>query len=294
MTCPVCRAQLSLALTGVGIDGATSSRTLQEATGALLDAKAKANLRPVYLAGLRCYLNAFAKGREEAMIASITTADLERWFSERDEKPGTRASNIGRLRSLFSFCQRREWLKRNPCDALEHVRIDTTPPRILTPSEVRAVFAACPSRLLPFLTLAVFAGIRPDEILNLTWPDVRWDLGAVMVNRTKTRRRRIVPLEPVALEWLRTCDQTADLCPSLATVKRDRKALRAALNGEWPQDVLRHTAASYLLSLHGDAGKVALRLGNSAGILMRHYHNLVSAEATKEFWAVKPQTKGEV
>lgn len=262
--------------------------SLREAIAALLDAKAKANLRACYLTGLRCYLLAFAKGREDLPVSRVTTADLDRWFAERAEKPLTRASNIGRLRSLFSFCRRREWLLKNPCDGLEAVRLDTTPPRVLTPAEVRTLFDACPKQLLPYLTLAVFAGIRPDEILGLTWADVRWDLKAVMVNRTKTRRRRIVPLEPVALEWLRTCDQSTALCPSKATVKRARKALRKALGGVWPQDVLRHTAASYLLSLHGDTGKVALRLGNSANILMRHYHNLVSAEATAEFWAVRP------
>lgn len=289
--CPNCKTQLMLMLRiggGFG-DQPTPKTDLQTAIAALLDAKAKANLRPVYLSGLRCYLLAFAKGREETPVSAITTADLDRWFAGRSEKPRTMASNIGRLRSLFSFAQRRGWLHANPCDGLEHVRLDTTAPRILTPAEVRALFAACPARLLPYLTLAVFAGIRPDEILGLTWADVRWDLGAVMVNRTKTRRRRIVPLEPNALEWLKTCDQSANLCPSLATVKRDRKALRAALNGDWPQDVLRHTAASYLLNLHGDAGKVAMRLGNSAGILMRHYYNMVSAEATAEFWAVKPK-----
>ena len=285
MECPSCRVQLSLAPLGGVFD---ESPTLQSAICALLDAKAKANLRPVYLSGLRCYLNAFAKGRESAALSSISTADLERWFSERNEKPGTRASNVGRLRSLFSFAMRRDWLKKNPCDALEHVRLDTVAPRILTPAEARAVLAACPPAVLPFVVLAMFAGIRPDEILGLTWADVRWDLGAVMVNRTKTRRRRIVPLEANALEWLKTCDQSEKLCPSAATVKRARKALRAALNGDWPQDVLRHTAASYLLNLHGDAGKVALRLGNSAGILMRHYYNMVSEEATKEFWAVAP------
>lgn len=63
------------------------------------------------------------------------------------------------------------------------------------------------------------------------------------------------------------------------TRKRNGQRFRRALKWErWPADALRHTAASQLYALHGDAGKVAKALGNSPGVLARHYVNLVSPD----------------
>ena len=60
-----------------------------------------------------------------------------------------------------------------------------------------------------------------------------------------------------------------------------RHALKLAA---WPKDVLRHTAASYLLALHGDVGKVAMMLGNSPNILLTHYHEPVCETDCAAFW----------
>ncbi|NBV22268.1 MAG: hypothetical protein EB141_12850 [Verrucomicrobia bacterium] len=298
MLCPVCRVQLEFrpTLGGVFGDGSIVPNNLQvvtlsKAIAALLDAKAKANLRAKYLTGLRQYLTLFAAGREGLALRTITTDTLDRWFAERKEAPRTMASNIGRLRSLFSFALRRGWITENPCDQLEKVRLDQPDaPRILTPDECRKILDTCPVNCLPFFVLALFAGIRPEEIHALEWADIRHDLKAVLLNKGKTRKRRVVPLLPVALEWLAVCDKSLPLCPSAITVRRARRKLRAILGESWPQDCLRHTAASYLLSLHKDAGKVALTLGNSERILLRHYHNLVSEESTAQFFNLKPKS----
>jgi hypothetical protein len=53
--------------------------------------------------------------------------------------------------------------------------------------------------------------------------------------------------------------------------------------------VLRHTAASHWLAAWQDAGKVAHELGNSAGILLRHYRELVPRAESEKFWSITPQ-----
>lgn len=59
----------------------------------------------------------------------------------------------------------------------------------------------------------------------------------------------------------------------------------------WPQDVLRHTAASHWLALRRDAAAVALELGTSVEILMRHYRELVPDAQAAAFWAVLPRLR---
>ena len=106
----------------------------------------------------------------------------------------------------------------------------------------------------------------------------------------KTRRRRIVPLEPKAVALLAACPlRRGGIAPGAGVVRRFKRAARAVLCWTaWPKDVLRHTAASYLLAKHKNAGLVALWLGNSEKILMSHYHEPVCAENCGRFWEIKP------
>jgi integrase len=70
-------------------------------------------------------------------------------------------------------------------------------------------------------------------------------------------------------------------------VRRFKRKARQALGlAAWPADLLRHTAASYLLALHDDVGKVAKMLGNSSAILLSHYHQPVKSEDCGQFWKV--------
>jgi integrase len=273
---------------GINLPSPSGGVTLNEAIATMMRAKSIANLRPQYLKGLSRYLRQFAAGRECVPVSSLDVCAVEAWFAERGERVATMASNIGRLSSLFSFCERRGWISRNPCRMLERPRFDRKPPRILTPSEAHRLLSVVRQRrphMLPFFVLAMLAGVRPDEISRLSWESVDRDRGLVTIDAaaSKVRRRRIVHLEPCALALLK---RGGRLPVSRATRKR-YQAFGCAVLGltDWPQDLLRHTAASYLLALHRDAGRVALSLGNSPGILLRHYQELVTPEACAEFWA---------
>jgi hypothetical protein len=43
-----------------------------------------------------------------------------------------------------------------------------------------------------------------------------------------------------------------------------------------------------LASLAKNTGQVALEMGNSAGIVLKHYHEIVEAKAACEYWSIKP------
>jgi integrase len=264
--------------------------SLKTAIDALIVAKSMANLRPHYIKSLRAYLGQFSRGRESSPVASVDVFTIESWFSSRSEALATMASNIGRLSALFAFCERRGWISRNPCRLLERPRVDRPPPKILTPDQVAKLMNAVATRrphMVPFFALATYAGIRPDELARIGWQAVDLDRAIVTVDAaaSKVRRRRLVPLEPIAVQLLR--EHRGRLPVSRATRRRYQSFACAVLGlDEWPQDILRHTAASYLLALHQDAGKVALRLGNSPGILLRHYQELVPANDSRRFWGL--------
>lgn len=270
--------------------------TLGEALEETIQAKTAANRRPRYVAELDRYLMAFIKGRESRPVSSIASADIESWFAARGEKPGTRASNLGRISALFDTAYRRGWIEENPCDRVERVSVDRTPPRILTPDEAAIALGWTLKehpRWLAWLVLAMMVGVRPEECDRLTWDDVSFEAGTVTIDAaaSKVRQRRIVELHPAALYWLSTARQVgADLGAPHVSRRRFIRALRGKLElARWPQDILRHTAASYLLAEHQDAGRVARMLGNSPGILLRHYQELVTKQQAKAFWSIAPQ-----
>lgn len=262
--------------------------TLRAAIDELLAAKRTAGLRENSLAALKRLLGQFAKGREEVPLASIGVTDLERWLASLKHAPSTRQSNIGRLSSLFAYHVRRDNLTANPCRKLERLRIEHVAPVVLTPEQAEKLLRVTPPRLRAHVILGLFAGIRPVELSHLTWDAVCLDTKTVRVDLAKTRRRRIVPLEPCAVALLAAVpDKTGNITPPVGVVRRfKRRACKVLGFAEWPADLLRHTAASYLLALLGDTGKVSARLGNSSSILLTHYHQPVKKSDCDRFWQI--------
>jgi integrase/recombinase XerD len=266
-----------------------SPARLRDAVASVLAEKTDEGLSRQYVVSLRQYLAQFERAvGPDTPVGEIDAAAIERWFASRNEAPATQASNLGRLASLFAHAVRRGHIRDNPVRLIRPPRLRPPPPRILSPAEAASLLSDCRSQcpeILAWIVLGMFAGIRPMECLGLPWSAVDAESGRVRVDRTKTSQRRVAHLEPAAVAWLAVCPrESKHCCPSWSTIRRRRRALRPG----WPQDVLRHTAASYLLELHQDAGKVALWLGNSQRILLRHYRELVSPRDCAGFWALRP------
>lgn len=268
--------------------------TLGNAIEVLLVAKTGANCRPRYLKGLRYYLKQFARGREDTPIAAITVETIERWFAERAEALTTRRGNAGRLWSLFSFGERRGWLVHNPMRRLEPIRIDRKPPKILTPEQAQSLMEFAMyrhPRSLAYFALALFAGIRPQELEGITWANVGATTVTVDAAASKVRRRRIVQLSENAIEWINFARETEALLPFQINFRSHtlkKAAEHLGFEGGWEQDILRHSAASYLLAAWGDVGRVSKNLGNSPDVLLNFYQELVTAEAAVAFWNIRP------
>ncbi|MGA3266367.1 MAG: tyrosine-type recombinase/integrase [Verrucomicrobiota bacterium] len=272
-------------------------RTLKQAVEETILAKTAENLRERYVGELENYLGKFAAGRQEMFIDRVTVADVEQWFDLRGEALSTRKSNLGRLSAMFDVCWRRGYVKENICLKITPPKLDEKIPAILTVEQAKQLLRECRKshrRLVAWLTLGMFTGIRPEEVEKLKWSDVDLKQKRVRVDAaaSKVRRRRTVPLNLTACAWLKTCRQGKPddpITPETTTLRRHRRALRDATGIEWVQDILRHTAASYLLQQHQDAPLVAHWLGNSARILESKYKNIVTPQECKQFWALTPQ-----
>lgn len=268
---------------------------LRQAIDAVIQAKTLGNRRQRYVDGLRLYLNQFARGRESQLLGELDVGAIEQWFTTRRESLTTRASNIGRLSALFSFGVRRKWIAENPCRQLERITIERTVPRILTPAESERLMRWAQfekPEMVGYLAKSLFVGIRPEEADRLQPDRIDEGNGLIIIDAaaSKVRNRRIIELQPAAVEWLAQARKLGCLDPvHLSTRRRWIKDARAHLGfTSWPQDILRHSAASYLMATVKNANLVAEWLGNSADILRTHYRELVSAEDAAAFWGIRP------
>jgi len=264
---------------------ASGARSLQGCIDEVLAAKAAANRAPRYVESLGYYLRQFSRGREAAPISGFTFLDVENWLAKYPSGQTKRAW-ISRLSALFAFAVRRGYMKENPCGRIERVSVDRPPPLILTPGQSRQVLAASPMMMRPYFVLATFVGLRPEELTRLDWSQVNLETKIVTINFGKTRRHRFVPLPEIAVAELQKCPLRAgQFTPSNSTVRRWRAKITKLLGlSKWPQDFLRHTAASYLYERNCDAARVAKWLGNSEKVLMSTYVVPVTAADCAEFW----------
>ncbi len=253
----------------------------------MLESKRCANRREFYIKSLRYYLTRFAE--TNPILTAVTTADVEALLAKYPV-PSTRAGWLNRINTLFSFALKREYIEKNPCAKVERGTIEHRVPRILTPAEARVVYAACPQASRAWVVLCLWCGLRPSEAALINWEDINLERGTVTVRISKVRRFRIVTMTERANALLRPLVKPAGcVAPHATTLRRAVRQMRCALNlARWPQDIMRHTAASYHLALTGDASKVATSLGNSPQILLTHYNGVASLDDAKDFFKVTP------
>ena len=277
--------------------GHFTATTIKQVADEIIPAKRAGNKRDVYLKSLAYFLSVFIKGWEQRPIHEITSHEIEERLAEiaGDQSDNSRQTWFNRINTLFSYAKRRGYLTENPFDRLERITVDRNDPIILTVEQSRLLLKICPTVLRPYLILAMFAGIRPDgELMKMTWDHINLEAGTVAVNFPKVRKhRRVVNLEPIAIELLKQHPIKKGLvAPSKSTVRRWKRKIRTLLGFErFPQDIFRHTAASFLLELHNDVAKVARLLGNSPHILMTHYCVPVSKSDCNSFWKKDGHTK---
>lgn len=269
--------------------------TLGEAIKLLKIAKIASNRRPVYVAELDRVLRQITRGMEDKPLSYLDAPKIETFLAEHKFCPAARKACIGRVSTLFEFAKRRKLTRFNPCEEIEKPITEWHAPFILSPDQMEKLCRYCqlgwPERVM-YLVLCGFCGLRPTEARQVKRPDIGADATTIRVEActSKVRQRRIVHLHPTATAWIKHALPDAQMPIAEITRKRWVKDFARALDFKdgFPQDALRHTCASFLLAWKQDAPWVAMQLGNSPGILFRHYIELSNAEDTKRFWSIMP------
>lgn len=114
----------------------------------------------------------------------------------------------------------------------------------------------------------------------------------------KTRTARYVDISDNLLLWLTKYHKHSGyVSASEPTFKRHREAIMKALGIDgWPQDVARHSFASYHLAEFENIEKTQLQMGHTtekADVLFTRYRKLVTKQKAAAFWAIRPKSYTE-
>lgn len=264
--------------------------TVADLCNEFLMAKAQAGRSHNYLKLLRAEIASFAAGREARPVLSVTAGEIEAWLYSQPWADRTKRGRLLSVRNLYTWAIARGHVVANPAAAVDLPTDDAAnqPPVIHSPDQVAQVLETARKQsaaLCRSLAIRYFAGLRTSEVLQLDESEIKKGFIEVTAAKAKTRRRRLVTIQPALNAWLALGGELP-----LTQAHNRHRALVAALAGvPWAASVTRHSFVSYHLAQFQNAGLTALESGHSEQVMFNHYRELVDKKAARAFWGIRPR-----
>lgn len=222
---------------------------------------------------------------KDRLVDSVTRGEIESYLSRRIISPASMGTLLGNMVTFWNFVERQDWCGENPTKGMRKPAVEAKEIRILSVEQCESLLRKAEEtdpRVIPYIALRLFAGLRADEAAHIDWFDIQKDHVRVQSEISKTRDRRLVTMTPCLRAWL---DVPGDL-PAHEAHKRT-VAIAELAGVKLSVNVLRHCFVSYTLPLLGIA-MTALDAGHAEAILWKHYRALVSKQDAERFFALRP------
>jgi integrase len=196
--------------------------------------------------------------------------------------------------TLFNFARARSYLPKRIATEAEHVakaKDRGGAIQIFQPKQLADLFGMVDEEAKLYFAIGAFTGLRSAEIIRLEWEDVNFERGHIQVakDKAKTATRRLVPIQPNLAMWLAPyrSKTRGRVFPSEHAADRTIAQAKAA-GVEWPNNVLRHSYATYRLAQCQDVVRVSLEMGNSAQMLFSNYRELADEKDGADWFNIVP------
>ncbi|RJQ38381.1 hypothetical protein C4559_01140 [Candidatus Microgenomates bacterium] len=150
-------------------------------------------------------LVSFLEELSKSHIHEVAKEDIEA-FLEKLSKQGYTPKSISRkinsTRTFYRFLKVNEYITDDPSLLVSHPRYELAPPRILTPTEYRALRDSAKNdpRMFAIIEILLQTGIRIGELAGLKISDVEGD--GLKISPYEKHEERVVPLNKSAKEAL--------------------------------------------------------------------------------------------
>lgn len=253
------------------------------------------------------FIAAFA-GR---LVAEISGEEIEEHLIETTSTPGAFDEQLKYTRTIWKWFAkpRQGWVSPSLLDDIEQQGDDSGEIGVLDYKQSKALMAAAikhQPETVPAFAIALFTGMRQSEISRLVPKDIRKDGVEVPALTSKGgNRRRFINMTPPLRAWLKAFPIGETVCPAdwprkyrhvrrmagfrlwcdLAKPEKPPQQLPA-----WPQNALRHTAATMHLALGKPIQELIFEHGHTQGTrtLQQHYVGRMMTNTAKDIWALRP------
>lgn len=293
------------------VESALPDITVTDAVARFAEAKAAEGMSKLYLKDIR---GSLPKDKSKAgpnngrgllgrfatcfqcNLKAITADELQTYMGRLKVGPVAKNNHRRLIVALFNFGKAQGWLNKGEttaADALGTVKVKHKEVEIYTPKEMAALVAAADGDFLPWLLLIGFGGLRREELAKgLKWDAVNFERGCIIVPAAiaKTGNKRKIDMADNLAAWLAPYRGRSGAIFRIDP--RKRMARVTVTSGvAWKRNGLRHSFGSYRMEATKNAGQVALEMGNSAAICMKHYHEVVHASDAETYWSITPADK---
>lgn len=301
------------------------SKTVSEAVELWLASSRVTERRAVTVADYKSRSKKLVAAWGNQSVASITKIKFSGWMDSLVDTKGaplkaqTRKNHRTIAHNFFGYCVEKGWHSNNPTEEVSAPKVKGSERDIFTPDQLKAAFNVALSvdkmellgrplrkaeqdHLIIWLALGAMQGLRASEIQRLTWKNVKFKLGEIVLgaHETKNGKRRTFPLTDATIAWMKTISkQGGELVPVGFASSKPLRGLRATLQEQheisWPSNVLRRSFASYHYALKKDANLTSEAMGHDGDprLLKDRYKSVVDDPALPPLWfATLPAKSG--
>lgn len=138
-------------------------------------------------------------------IHEVSKEDIEGFLAHLSKKgytPKSLSRKINSTRTFYRFLKINEYVTDDPSLLVAHPRYELAPPRILNPTEYRALRDAArhDPRMFAIIEILLQTGIRIGELANLRLSDIQKD--SLHIAPYEKHQERMIPLNKSAREAL--------------------------------------------------------------------------------------------
>jgi len=270
---------------------------LSEIVNRMISDAEKNDRRDRTVGDIKSRLTTFAEGFSDRQLSELTVEEIKAWMDEDEEwSPRTKINYLTKISQLYNYAIKHNWVDANLAERIDRPSPEDSEPKIFSVGVAEKLLKnADKCKLLPYISLGLFAGLRSAELMRLNGEDVKLEERAIVVGQqvAKKRSRRVVEMCDALYAWLSPKKALKGKIVDAKEFRDNMEELRKLAEIEsWPHKRLRHSFGSYHLAFHGDAVKTAQQMGHrSSDVVHNHYKALVLKQEAEKFWNLRPEQK---
>jgi integrase len=243
-------------------------------------------------------LRSLARAVPLRLAHELTAGEVRAWLRGTGWSASTQNKALGHVRGLFKWAVMNKHAGCDPCEGMERATVTKQEIEDLSLRECEGLLMTGlrVPRLMPFLVLGLFRGMRRSELQRLRFEELDLVEGTAIAaaRKVKTRQRRVVEISGQMMAWITASGWRSEMMRTGPVAPSNLKEVwpkfwKLAGLSSWPHNGLRHTFASMHYAMHQDEAALQAILGQrSKDVLHSNYRALKTRREAEGFWGLMP------